>query len=217
MWSRSRGCTWTRAARRTVPRVLAAATTAETRQQQVRMPNPRGACDGWGLGWALYDWDGRQVYGHDGDLIGQSGSLRVVPDAGVAVALLTNTDRSSASLRTVFTELLGELCDVTVPPPLAPPADPPEVDLYRHAGVYERVGSRTEATVRDGQLMLRVTRTDDLADLWPAVDLHLVPLSEDVLLGRRPDSSRWSSYLFYSLSDGRTYVHDGSRATAKVG
>jgi hypothetical protein len=67
----------------------------------------------------------------------------------------------------VFTELLGELCDLAVPAPLELPADSPQVDLRRHVGVYERVGMRMEASLRDGRLVLQVTPTGAMAELHP--------------------------------------------------
>ncbi|MEV0385625.1 serine hydrolase [Nonomuraea sp. NPDC050643] len=44
----------------------------------------------YGLGMELHDWDGGTVIGHHGATIGQQAFLRMAPDAGVAVALLTN-------------------------------------------------------------------------------------------------------------------------------
>jgi hypothetical protein len=46
------------------------------------------------------------VFGHDGDSIGQSAFLRVIPDAGVAVALLTNSDRTGAFYLIPLTDTL---------------------------------------------------------------------------------------------------------------
>jgi CubicO group peptidase (beta-lactamase class C family) len=196
--------------------VLDPTSVAEMQRPQVHMPYPHGMSDHWGLGWAIYDWDGRRVYGHDGDTIGQSASLRVVPDSGVAVALLANSDRAGALHDEVISGVLGELCDVAVPPPLQPPAEPPPVDPRRHAGVYERVGTRVEATVRDGALVLHVVPTGELADLMGPYDVRLVPLAENLFLGRAPQSTRWSACHFYSLPDGRDYLHNGSRATPRV-
>jgi CubicO group peptidase (beta-lactamase class C family) len=196
--------------------VLAASSVAEMQRPQVTVPNPHGTADHWGLGWALFDWGGRRVYGHDGDTIGQSAYLRVVPDAGVAVALLTNSDVTAALYQDVFAELLGELCDLAVPAPLEPPPSPPQVDLDRHVGVYERVGMRMEARLHHGKLVLHVARTDALAKVMPPYDMELIPLTETHLLGRPPFSTRWRSMVFSTLPDGTLYLHDGSRATPKV-
>jgi CubicO group peptidase (beta-lactamase class C family) len=197
-------------------RVLTAASVAEMQRPQVAVPNPHAMADHWGLGWALSDWGGRRVFGHDGDSIGQSAFLRMIPDAGVAVALLTNSDRTGAFYREVFTELLAGLCDLALPAPLEPPANPPRVNLHRHVGVYERVGMRLKAVLRDGKLLLQVTPTGGLAELSPAFDMELIPLTDTLLVGRPPMATRWMSYAFYRLPDGTAYLHDGARATPKV-
>ena len=196
--------------------VLAASSAAEMQRPQVAVPNPHAMADHWGLGWALSDWGGRRIVGHDGDSIGQSAFLRVVPDAGVVVALLTNSDRTGAFYREVFTELLAGLCNVALPAPLEPPGNPPRVDLHRHVGVYERVGMRLEAALRASKLVLQVTPTGALAELLPAFDLELIPLTDTLLVGRPPMATRWMSYVFYRLPDGSAYLHDGARATPKV-
>jgi hypothetical protein len=177
---------------------------------QVAVPNPHRMAQHW-LGWALSDWGGRRVLGHDGDTIGQSAFLRVVPDAGVAVVLLTNSDQTRAFSQEVFTELLGELCDLAVPAPLEPPADPPQVDLRRHVGVYERVGMSMEA-----RLVLQVIPTGAMAELQPAFDMELVPLTDTLLVGRPAIVTRWIPVVFYTLLDGSPYLHDGFRAIPKV-
>jgi CubicO group peptidase (beta-lactamase class C family) len=201
---------------RDATQVLAAPSVAEMQHPQVDVPNPYPMAHHWGLGWALSDWSGRRVYGHDGDTIGQSAFLRVIPDAGVAVALLTNRDRTGAFYQEVFAELLDQLCDLDVPAALRPPAHRPEVDLHRHVGVYERIGTRMEARLRDGNLLLHVTPTGPLAERLPAFDMELIPLSDTLLVGRPPIATRWLSYVFYALPDGRAYLHDGARATPKV-
>lgn len=196
-------------------RVVAAATVAEMQRPHVDVPNPHGIAHRWGLGWALFDWAGRRAYGHDGDTIGQSASLRVVPDAGVAVALLANSV-TALLYQELFAELLGELCGVTMPPPLQPPAAPPHVDLDRHAGVYERVGMRIAATSRAGSLVLTLSPTGPMADMMPSFEMELVPVTDSELMGWSPVSERWRSIVFYTV-DGRSYLHDGSRATPKAG
>jgi hypothetical protein len=73
-----------------------------------------------------------------------------------------------------------------------------------------------EARLRDGNLLLHVTPTGPLAERLPAFDMELIPLSDTLLVGRPPIATRWLSYVFYALPDGRAYLHDGARATPKV-
>jgi Beta-lactamase len=77
------------------------------REPQAAIPEPWTSGSHVGLGWMLSDW-GRPVFGHDGQTLGQTAYLQVVPGPGpVAVALLTNsgvlalsfgTDRIEAEL-----------------------------------------------------------------------------------------------------------------------
>ena len=88
------------------------------------------------------------MLGHDGGTIGQSAFLRVVPDAGVAVALLTNGGNPIA----LFRELCGELL-----PSRRTSSCPPRPSRRRAAdarpvaylGTYERAGASIEVVARD--------------------------------------------------------------------
>jgi hypothetical protein len=46
--------------------------------------------------------------------------------------------------------------------------------------------------------------------------MELVPLTETHLLGWSRFSHQWRSMVFYTLPDGHTHLHDGTRATPKV-
>jgi CubicO group peptidase (beta-lactamase class C family) len=83
--------------------------------------------DAWCLGWARF---GHDVYGWDGLLPGHRSVLRLEPDRGRAVVLLTNDNNG----RALYRSLLAELID-------APPLDlEPRIgaagDLTRYAGAY---------------------------------------------------------------------------------
>ncbi|RLK57990.1 CubicO group peptidase (beta-lactamase class C family) [Actinokineospora cianjurensis] len=53
---------------------------------------PFGLADGWGAGWSLYRSSGPEWFGHDGTGDGAWSHLRVEPDSGTVVALLTNAN-----------------------------------------------------------------------------------------------------------------------------
>ncbi|MEU3825619.1 serine hydrolase domain-containing protein [Streptomyces sp. NPDC029080] len=80
---------------------------------------PGALADGWGLGLALYQRDGRVWCGHDGNAQGTSCHLRVDPESGVVVAFTGNAGGATALWR--------DLAD----------------DLVRVTGVRVPVGSRT--------------------------------------------------------------------------
>ena len=79
---------------------------------QADMPHPYGMRDAWGLGWVLFDWAGRRVLGRDGDTLGQTASVRVVPDSDVVVALLGKSDGAMALHRDLLAELPAASCDL---------------------------------------------------------------------------------------------------------
>jgi hypothetical protein len=186
------------------------------REPRATVPHPYGMGTHVGLGWMLYDWGGRQVCGHNGGTIGQSAYLRVVPDAGVAVALLTNSDQSAWLYRTLFTELLAELCDVTVPPPPEPTDPLTGPGLDRYVGVYQRGGARYEISRPDDGLVIRIARTGELADLDPPLERPLVAADDDLLYLRLADDQPWIAIRRHIHTDGSVWMHDGSRDTPAV-
>ncbi|WP_158839397.1 serine hydrolase domain-containing protein [Saccharothrix deserti] len=196
-------------------RILGVEHVAAMRQPQVDVPVREAFGSQWGLGWVLYDWPGGRVIGHDGATIGQKAYLRVVPEARVAVALLTNGGVPAEVCQRLFTELLTEHAGVAVPR-FAPPAEPPAVDVTRHVGRYLREGYDVEVTDRDGVLHLRGENTGELAQINPVIHLDLVPLDECLFAGRRNEHEPWLPVLFYSLPDGSPYLHFGMRAAPKV-
>ena len=88
-------------------RVISAESAQAMRRPQVAVPDVYTLGSHWGLGWILMTWDGREVYGHDGGTIGQSAFLRIVPDAGIAICLLTNGGHTQDLFRDLYNEILG--------------------------------------------------------------------------------------------------------------
>ncbi|MGA4843807.1 serine hydrolase [Streptomyces sp. G45] len=185
---------------------------------QADIPDRDWLGDSWGLGWIRFDWDGHRLYGHDGNTIGQSAFLRVLPEQGLAVTLLTNGGNARDLYQDLFRELFADLADVTLPRPLAPAARPPAVDVSPYTGVYERASTRIEVLARDGELTMRQTTTGPLAAYEPAPtrEFRLVPVDETRFVFRRPGERTWVPVTFLTLPTGERYLHTGARATPKV-
>jgi CubicO group peptidase (beta-lactamase class C family) len=199
--------------------VLSADGVAAMQVPQVELPDRWTLGRHWGLGWILYDWNGGRVIGHDGNTIGQSAVLRIMPDTGDAVCLLANGGHTHDLYQQLLPELLQELCGIEVPKPLAPPDEPPRVDVARHAGVYERLSVRIVLKQDSGTLSGVVTSTGTLAELddEPDEELEMVAVSEDVFVARADDTEdTWTPVVFYRLADGSRYLHMGARATPRV-
>jgi hypothetical protein len=160
------------------------------------------------------------VIGHDGGTIGQSAFLRVVPDAGVAVALLTNGGNTIALFRELYGELLRELANVELPAELVPPDPPLPVDPAAYVGVYEREGTSINVTAEDGGLVATQTVTGLGSEMTPEpveLRLHRVDPDDDLFVTQHPLAAGvWLPVRFVELGDGSSVMHAGGRATPKV-
>ena len=105
-----------------------------------------GWFDAWGLGLARFDWDGVEVWGWDGVVNGQRSVLRLLPDRGGAVVILSNGSAGRAVARSVLADV-GPRCFgvnvVTVR--VHPVPDVPE-QLTPYAGVYGWPDRRLDVT-----------------------------------------------------------------------
>ena len=106
-------------------RILSEKAAAEMTTFQTEVPDKYLLGDSWGLGWIRYDWHGRRLIGHDGNTIGQAAFLRVLPEAGLAAALLTNGGNAHDLYEDLYGEIFAELAGVQIQDPLVPPADAP--------------------------------------------------------------------------------------------
>ncbi|MET8471909.1 serine hydrolase domain-containing protein [Streptomyces sp. NPDC006422] len=191
------------------------------RETQVTVP-PLGALgDRWGLGWMLYDRAGADMIGHDGGTIGQYAFLRVVPDAGVAVAVLTNGGDAAALFQDVGGHLLAELADVRLPALPRVPEDPASVDAHRATGTYRSTLLDFDLAVRDdGTTWLTTTpRTAEARVLLgeDSIEQRLVGLGPDRLISVERRAGRHEVFVLVGEDDaGRArYLHN-SRAAARV-
>jgi CubicO group peptidase (beta-lactamase class C family) len=195
--------------------VLRAESCAEMTTHQADLPDKFVLGDSWGLGWIRFDWDGHRLIGHDGNTLGQAAFLRVLPEQGLAVALLTNGGHTRDLYGDLYREIFAELAGVTMPQPFAPPEEPVTVDVAPYVGVYERAGVRME--VESGPL-LRTTLTGPLAELEPdpVEEYPMVPVGPALFAVRAPETETWLPVTFYALPTGERYVHFGARATPRV-
>ena len=122
-------------------RVLSAVSMNEMRTPQVAVPDKRAlaAIRAWGLGWALADWNGKTLIGHDGIALGQAAFLRFDPESRFAVGLLANEVRGAGRLyRELFGEIFRAALDVELPSLPKPADESVQLDLALYEGVYQR-------------------------------------------------------------------------------
>ncbi|HEY6496690.1 MAG TPA: serine hydrolase [Trebonia sp.] len=207
-------------------RVLSAQSTRAMTELEAELPDKYSLGDSWGIGWIRFGWDSRRLVGHDGNTIGQSAFLRILPDpgnagAGLAVTLLTNGGHARDMYVELYREIFAELAGVEMPPPIEPPAAPADADITPHLGRYERAGVLMEVlngTADHEGPTLRTTVTGPIAKITPnPVEEHpMTPAGPDLWLVRQPGTRTWSPITFYALPTGERYLHFGVRATPKV-
>ncbi|MFJ8740968.1 serine hydrolase [Embleya sp. NPDC127516] len=194
-------------------RLLGAEHVVAMREKHVDMPDLAAMDASWGLGWHRYAWDGHEVVGHDGGTIGQYAFLRVLPEQGLAVALLTNGGDAPELYEDLFREIFAEVAQVALPAPFAPPAQPPAVDPERYVGVYERAMQRFEVRAgAEGEgLVLRIELTGEIAESLPDAvrELPLVAVAEDLFAMREPGSVIWRPVTFGTFEGGGRYLFSG--------
>jgi hypothetical protein len=198
-------------------RVLSAASVAAMQQQEVELPDPYTLGDSWGLGWIRFEWDGRRMIGHDGNSLGQSSFLRVLPEQGFAVTLLTNGGHTRDLYEDLFREVFAELAGVAMPRPLQPASDGAPADgVADWLGTYERVGMRTEVRRRDGRLVMRCVDTTPGAgeDEDAEQEFDLLPVRDGLYVIRAPEVRTWAPVVFYRLADGSRRMHHHVRSNA---
>jgi dipeptidyl aminopeptidase/acylaminoacyl peptidase/CubicO group peptidase (beta-lactamase class C family) len=199
-------------------RILSESGTAAMTEKQAELPDKYILGDSWGLGWIRFGWDGRRLIGHDGNTLGQAAFLRVLPDEGLAVTLLTNGGNTRDLYEDLYRELFDELAGVEMPRPLTPPAEPVDVDITPHLGTYERASVRIDVLEKDGLPTVRTELTGPLAALVPET-VHEYPMTaveDSLFVVREPGAQTWTPLTFYALPSGERYLHFGARATPKI-
>ena len=134
-------------------RVLSAEGARLMTMPHVELRSRVAAKTGWGIGWFLQDWQGSSVYGHDGGTIGQRAYLRIFPDSGLAVALLTSGGRPDGLYRELFDDaartLDGGAIHAVVDPDRSAAPEP-------LTGSWESAGFVADITPADGRLRLKL-------------------------------------------------------------
>ncbi|MCD4523968.1 serine hydrolase [Nocardioides sp. cx-173] len=158
--------------------VLSPASVAAMQEAQVALPDLGLMGTHWGLGWELFETPDGVLVGHDGNTIGQAAFLRTVPERGVAIALLTNGGDAFSLYRDLYSHLLLQLADVTLPALPAPPAEAEAIDASRYVGTYS-------AEVFD----IDISQGDD-GRIW--MDLKPSGIAEE--LGEKPERKELVHY-----------------------
>jgi CubicO group peptidase (beta-lactamase class C family) len=159
------------------------------RETQVVLPD-FGFGGRQGLGWVLHDYDnGLTGLGHAGQTPGFQANLRVIPDSGLAVAVLTNGGAAVSVMRAVYEKVLGELANITLREPPKPPAVPVPVEVDKVAGVYRTMRADIHVTAGEhGRLNTWAVPRD--ADGAPPVIEEYTGFRDDALIAVEAEEGR---------------------------
>jgi CubicO group peptidase (beta-lactamase class C family) len=200
--------------------VLAPGTAARMHDRQVDLPELGLMGTSWGLGFERFDTPAGTIIGHDGNTIGQGAFLRMVPEAGLAVALLTNGGDVISLYRDVVGHILGELTDVGLPALPVPPAEPRPIDAERYVGTYSaQVFDLTVSQDSDQRIWIEQIPKGLLVEMGERAERsELVHYRDDMLIPVRADRGMHMPHAF--LGDDGTghalYLHLG-RAVRRAG
>lgn len=188
------------------------------REPQIGVPALGLFGDDWGLGWEVFD---HGVLGHDGSTVGQSAFLRVVPDRGVSVALLTNGGDSFALYRDVVGHVMREVAGIELPAQPTPPESPDRGPATRQIGSYTcSVAELTVSQDDDGRIWLEERPRGVFADLGDPVERYeMVPYDADTLISTEAEGGAHRLYVFLG-DDGHgraAFLHNGRALPRAVG
>jgi CubicO group peptidase (beta-lactamase class C family) len=113
------------------------------------------AYDAIGLTWMLRERSGRMIVGHGGATMGQEAHLTLVPDAGFAVAVLTNSDEGGQVTLDATQQALRAYVGIDDPEPEARPLS--EEELRAYAGSYRARMTDLELAPDDGGFRATLT------------------------------------------------------------
>ena len=198
-------------------RVLSEASARAMQQPLVSCPEPELLGDHWGLGWFVRDGSRPTVIGHDGNTNGETACLRLVPEKGVAWALMMNlAGQNWAAVELaheVFDSLIGT---VTASPPK--PGRTNAVDSKPLVGSYESVGARLTVSARGDELALDI-KSFQSGDDAPAMPGRLLPVGGQrflVHVDALGDDPLPLTFLEPDADHRYGYVHMGARLYRRV-
>ena len=198
-------------------RVLSEESAAAMTAHEADLPDKYILGDSWGLGWIRFGWDGQRLIGHDGNTLGQAAFLRILPEQGLAVALLTNGGHTRDLYEDLYRELFAELAERR---------DAAPADATRGAG-RRSTSRRTWAGTSARRSAWRcwptgppcARRSPDRSPRWCPTRSRSTRWSRWARRCSRckpPEAETWAPVTFYELPTGERYVHFGVRATPRV-
>jgi CubicO group peptidase (beta-lactamase class C family) len=183
--------------------ILAPQTVAAALEAQAEWPTTHWTHTHMGLGWHLYRWADRLAFGHDGVTLGQAAFLRVMPDANLAVALLTNGGLARNLYHALYNDLFQKLAGTDLPAPPQPSGDL-RFDVQRSVGSFANVFMQADVVAEGDELRLK-TSLRQFQGVLHDQSFALSPISEDACRVIDPELQFPDILVFrdFDSADGR--------------
>jgi hypothetical protein len=201
--------------------VLSDASVRAMQEPQIDVPDRYTLGDKWGLGWILFRWGDKFVYGHDGATLGQNGYLRIVPDTGTAIAMLANGGTPGAVYRAIYSSILESIAGISVPKIPTAPETPLELDLSPYEATFERLNVTCELVRNEAGngLHATITASGPLASIGgdPVQQAEVTPVDGELFLAKFEKADEPIPFVFYGFVDGiPQFIHFGARAMPRA-
>ncbi len=198
--------------------VISAAAIEEMWREQILGPDPSNlAC---GLGWFIYDWGGTKAVGHNGDTIGQSAFLRLVPSHRLVIAMQAN-QFTGGPVFDAFAEHVAARAGIetTAPAELPLPNGNADLDAADYAGTYR--SASIEAVVSTGapgtvEIAFRVFGT--VVENWlddPVEGEFTAWSCDDKIFAIDPEGGQYVTFALFDGGQPTVLVFNG-RALARM-
>jgi len=139
-----------------------------------------------GLGWGIFDGNGAELVGHDGETYGQIASLRLVPAEQLAVVVLTNAIPDGDEVaRTLVDAVLGSW-GFTPPAPAHRDRPAAPVDPAPYVGRYRNLDAIFDVAAGEAGLLMTTRRiAEGLEDTTELTGL--IALGDGAFIDERSD------------------------------
>lgn len=151
--------------------------------REMQRPQAVAACfaDHYGLAWALRAAGATRTAGHGGTTNGYRGRLQLLPEQGIALALLNNGSEGHHANDQIEEWWLERVAGLRRPQPVTTAL--PAAALARVCGRFQRPDNAITVTAQNGGLRIEVAHVDAFTQEHVSQVSHAVPVSDTVFWG----------------------------------
>jgi CubicO group peptidase (beta-lactamase class C family) len=154
--------------------------------QTMRSPESH---DTYGIGWAMYEYEGHQVMGHAGGHWGFGSKVEVLPDLKLGVVIMTNCNYPQGNIgpeKDLTRIIIDKFLPILETKKSEPVFDTRNEDIHKYSGLYTVPGeyAHAEMQVKNDTLYFSLKEKPEFNIAILPVDLHRFCFAADP--GRHP-------------------------------